>query len=140
MAVATERTNILILGAGPAGLGAAWRLQELGRSDWLCLEREAVPGGLARSFVDGAGFTWDLGGHIVFSRFGRFNRMLEEVLPNGYFQHERRAFVRLAGSFVPYPFQNNLHHLPPSVLLPALLLFSQSPLACQDRALKHLSA
>ena len=113
--MSAERVNILILGAGPAGLGAAWRLRELGRSDWLCLERDDAPGGLSRSFRDRAGFTWDLGGHIVFSRLERFNRMLEEVLPGGCLEHERRAFIRLAGSFIPYPFQSNLHHLPPAI-------------------------
>ena len=27
-------TRIVILGAGPTGLGAAYRLQELGHADW----------------------------------------------------------------------------------------------------------
>ena len=59
--------RILILGAGPTGLGAAWRLHELGHADWLLLERAPYAGGLAASFTDDAGFTWVVGGHVQFS-------------------------------------------------------------------------
>ena len=44
--------RFIIVGAGPTGLGAAWRLHELGQEDWLIVEAEAEAGGLARSFVD----------------------------------------------------------------------------------------
>ena len=57
----------LIIGAGPTGLGAAWRLDGRGVHDWLLLEGGLVPGGLARSVVDDHGFTWDLGGHVQFA-------------------------------------------------------------------------
>jgi protoporphyrinogen oxidase len=53
--------SALILGAGPTGLEAAWRLKELGNSDWLLLEAGFEAGGLAASFVDEHGFTWDIG-------------------------------------------------------------------------------
>ena len=48
-------TRILILGAGPTGLGAAWRLAELATDDWLLLEAAPQAGGLAASFVREAG-------------------------------------------------------------------------------------
>ena len=53
--------RVLVVGAGPTGLGAAWRLEELGCRDWQLLEAAATPGGLAASFVDDKGFTWDVG-------------------------------------------------------------------------------
>ncbi len=108
----TKRLDFLIVGAGPAGLGAAYRLHRLGSESWLVVEGQDGPGGLSRSWRDEAGFTWDLGGHIVFSKQQAFNRMLEEVLPGGLLRHERRAYVRLGGRDVPYPLQNNLHRLP----------------------------
>lgn len=43
-------TDLLVLGAGPAGLTAAWRAAARGLSVTL-LEREAVPGGMASSFT-----------------------------------------------------------------------------------------
>src|SRR5205085_1116871 len=54
--------DILILGAGPTGLGAAWRLDTLGARDWHLCEAAPAAGGLAGSVVDDHGFTWDLGG------------------------------------------------------------------------------
>jgi len=45
----TEEVPVLILGAGIAGLSAAWTLERAGFSDFLVLELEDVPGGTARS-------------------------------------------------------------------------------------------
>ena len=67
---------ILIIGAGPCGLGAAKKLVENGRADWELLEGQGVPGGLAASFVDDNGFTWDIGGHVQFSHYDYFDRLV----------------------------------------------------------------
>lgn len=106
--------RIVILGAGPTGLGAAERLQELGYSNWLLCERDSVPGGLARSFTDELGFTWDIGGHVVFSHYPEFTAMLDRVGSGfGWLRHEREAWIQCGGNWVPYPFQRNLHRLAP---------------------------
>lgn len=105
---------IVIIGAGPAGLGAALHLHRAGCRDWTVLERETVPGGLARSVTDPHGFAWDLGGHVVFSHYGLFSRLLDEWLgPEEWLWHERESWVRVRGRWVPYPFQNNIHRLGP---------------------------
>jgi UDP-galactopyranose mutase len=105
----------LIIGAGPTGLGAARRLAELDENDFLVLERSGHAGGLAASFRDGAGFTWDIGGHVVFSHYEYFDRLVEDVLGDEFLEHERIARVRMAGGWVDYPFQNNLRQLPPEL-------------------------
>jgi protoporphyrinogen oxidase len=106
-------TEFLIVGAGPTGLGAAWRLDALGHRDWLLTEGSGVPGGLARSVVDEHGFTWDLGGHVQFSHYDYFDALMDDLLgADGWLRHDREAWVRVAGCFVPYPFQLNLHRLP----------------------------
>jgi len=106
-------SRILILGAGPTGLGAARRLEELGHRDWLLLEGNGKAGGLASSFVDEKGFTWDIGGHVQFSHYEYFDRAMEEFLgKDGWLRHERESWVWMRDRFIPYPFQNNIRHLP----------------------------
>lgn len=98
--------RILILGAGPTGLGAARRLEELGHPDWLLLEGNDKAGGLASSFVDEKGFTWDIGGHVQFSHYAYFDRVMEELLgKDGWLHHERESWVWMRDRFIPYPFQ-----------------------------------
>ena len=63
------QVDYAIIGAGPTGLGAARRLSELGVANFIVLEKNAHPGGLAASFKDRQGYTWDIGGHVVFSHF-----------------------------------------------------------------------
>lgn len=103
--------RVLILGAGPTGLGAAYRLQELGHRDFFILEARDSPGGLAASYVDDQGFTWDLGGHVQFSHYGYYDDLLDKALDQDWLHHERESWVWIRGRFVPYPFQNNLRYL-----------------------------
>jgi protoporphyrinogen oxidase len=108
-------TSLLIIGAGPTGLGAAWRLAARGRRDWLLVEAEGEAGGLAGSVVDDHGFTWDLGGHVQFSHYDYFDDLMDELLgADGWHHHERESWVWVCNRFVPYPFQLNVHRLPPA--------------------------
>lgn len=106
------QVDYAIIGAGPTGLGAARRLEELGASNYVVLEKNAHPGGLASSRVDSAGYTWDIGGHVVFSHYEYFDNLLGELLGADQLRHQRKAYVRSHGAWVPYPFQNNIRHLP----------------------------
>jgi len=112
--MSAQQTEFLILGAGPTGLGAACRLQEEGQ-DWHLLEATPVFGGLASSWVDAQGFTWDIGGHVQFSHYDTFDRFMDRALgADGWLQHQRESWVWIRNRFVPYPFQNNLHRLDPA--------------------------
>ena len=103
--------DVLIIGGGPTGLGAACRLQENDR-DWHLLEGGDLFGGLASSFIDDKGFTWDLGGHVQFSHYDTFDRYMNEALgEDGWLTHQRESWVWIRKRWVPYPFQNNLHRL-----------------------------
>lgn len=108
--------KIIIIGAGPTGLGASCQLHARGFSDWHIFERNSHVGGLSASFVDGAGFTWDIGGHVLFSHYDYFDRVVDEALKGAWYEHQRESWVRLLGAWVPYPFQNNIRHLPPAAL------------------------
>lgn len=105
--------DYLILGGGPTGLGAATRLHAKG-ADWHLIEAQSYFGGLAASFKDEKGFTWDLGGHVQFSHYDTFDRFMDEALgQDGWLYHERESWIWIKSRFVPYPFQNNLHRLDP---------------------------
>ena len=109
-----ERTEVAIIGAGPTGLGAALRLLELGRRDFLLIDSAEEPGGLASSSVDARGFTWDCGGHVQFSHYAKFDEYMDLALPSEeWLWHERESWIWVKNRFIPYPFQNNLHRLDP---------------------------
>jgi protoporphyrinogen oxidase len=126
--VQSEATpKIAIIGAGPCGLGAGRELTRLGHRNWRIFERSAGAGGLASSVTDPQGFTWDHGGHVVFSHFGEFDRLLEEAMGDEVYQHERSSYIRFEGRWVPYPFQNNLRYLPPEVAYECILGLIEAP-------------
>jgi len=112
--------RILIIGAGPTGVSAAWRLNEHGHRNWRLVEATGEAGGLASSVVDDAGFTWDLGGHVLFSHWKYFDKLMREALGDAWVEHEREAWVWMRSRWIPYPFQNNIWRLPPNDLVACL--------------------
>ena len=112
--------RIVIIGGGPTGLGAANRLNELGHDNWVLLEAADTFGGLASSVVDPQGFTWDLGGHVLFSHYDYFDQLTDSLLGDAWLQHIREAWVRMRSRWVPYPFQNNIWRLPEDDLVECL--------------------
>ncbi len=108
------KVDFLVVGAGPTGIGAALNLARRGES-FLVVDSDNRPGGLAKSIVDPNGFTWDMGGHVQFSHYDLFDQFMDRALgEDGWLEHVRSSWIWIAGRFVPYPLQNNLHHLPAS--------------------------
>ncbi|MCX8086546.1 MAG: NAD(P)-binding protein [Rhodocyclaceae bacterium] len=60
----TRRVPLLIVGAGIAGLSAAWRLERAGLRDFLIYELEEAPGGNAR-FAENEVSAYPLGAHYL---------------------------------------------------------------------------
>src|SRR6476469_3660482 len=77
---ATTEPRIVIIGAGPTGLGAGYRLKELGYRNFQIYERSNQIGGLASSFTDSAGFTWDIGGHVMFSHYKYYDQCFDTLM------------------------------------------------------------
>lgn len=107
--------RVVVLGAGPTGLGAGYRLQEAGEQEWTIFEETDRVGGLSASFVDDSGFTWDIGGHVLFSHYSYFDKAVEQSLSGEYLKHLRECWVRIFNNWVPYPFQNNIRYLPENI-------------------------
>lgn len=106
-----RQPRIVIVGAGPTGLGAGYRLQELGYDDWVILEANDYVGGLATSFTDDAGFTYDIGGHVMFSHYQYYDDLVDKLMGGEYTELNREAWVWMENRFVAYPFQNNIRDL-----------------------------
>ena len=112
--------RIVIIGAGPTGLGAAYRFSEHNDSiannrEVIVLEMERQAGGLASSYRDDKGFLWDNGGHVVFSHYDYFTRVLKKAVTD-WNKRSRASYAYMMGSsgrrkFVPYPVQHNIHVL-----------------------------
>ena len=110
--VAQHGQHVVIIGAGATGLGCAYRLHELGWEHFHVYEHEQQVGGLARSIRDSQGFTWDIGGHILFSHYRYFDQLLQLTLQERWITHKREAWIWMLDRFIPYPFQQHLRHLP----------------------------
>ncbi len=122
-----QESHVLIVGAGPTGIGAAWRLHELAQRQmidpglsWLLAEQTAGAGGMAASVTDGEGFTWDLGGHIIYSHYRYFDDFVDQLVGGELLQHERRGWVWMRDRFIPFPIQRNIRNLPPDDLVRCL--------------------
>ena len=107
--------RVVILGAGPTGLGLAHRLAELGHADWDVYEASDHVGGLAATVTDPRGFRWDHGGHVMFSHYPYVDELVARMLGDDVERKIRRAFVWTHDRMVPYPLQHNIHRLPPDV-------------------------
>ena len=109
-----EKVQVLVIGAGPTGIGAAVRLRELG-VEHLVVDAGAVAGGMAASRPDAHGFIWDLGGHVIHSHFEDFDQVVQ-LSGAPMRQVERHGMVWMdgqdAGSMIPAPVQAQLERLP----------------------------
>ena len=113
--------RIVIIGAGPTGLAAGYRLRELGYDNWLMLEARDKVGGLASSEKSPNGFIYDIGGHVLFSHYEYFDRLFDKLMGDEYQLLLRESWVWMCERFLPYPFQNNIKYLPKEVVLECLL-------------------
>jgi protoporphyrinogen oxidase len=113
--------RIVIIGGGPTGLGAAYRLHELGYENWALYEKSDYLGGHACSHVDDHGFVWDEGGHVIFSHYPYFDKLVDDMLGAEENQLVRESWIVKDNSWIPYPFQNNLRYLPKSLQVSCLL-------------------
>lgn len=106
--------DIVIIGAGPAGLSAAIAAERDGK-DVVLLEAENTPGGLTRSFEQD-GYTFDCSGHLLHLRDPEALRLVEETTaPEDWNRVARNSVIYLGGTVIPYPFQMHLAYAPEQV-------------------------
>ncbi|MBI3977697.1 MAG: FAD-dependent oxidoreductase [Chloroflexi bacterium] len=96
-------TRTVVVGGGPAGLAAAYRLTEQLDHSALVIERAATPGGLAAGFRHGD-YTLDFGPHrLHLAADPAVLADLRRLLGDDLELQRRRGRIRLDGRDLPYP-------------------------------------
>lgn len=94
--------EVFVIGAGPAGLTAAYSLSKQGRPV-LVIERDPVyVGGISRT-VSYNGFHFDIGGHRFFSKSKEVVALWHEILPDDFIARPRLSRIYYDGKFFSYP-------------------------------------
>src|SRR4051794_41644683 len=96
-------TSVAVLGAGPAGLGAALALSRAG-VDVHVFERADLVGGLCRS-IDLWGEPVELGAHLLVRDDPTIDRLWTELIGDAHDRVPRRTSVLLGGRRYGYPFR-----------------------------------
>src|SRR5215813_3708905 len=93
--------DVVIMGAGPAGLAAGYALTLAG---WrvAVYEQAQQVGGLARTLIHD-GFRFDIGGHRWFTKKPELNHFLLELLGDELILVDRVSRIYYDGKFVSYP-------------------------------------
>jgi protoporphyrinogen oxidase len=107
---------VVILGGGLTGISTAVHL----RAPWVLFEREDRLGGHART-DEHDGWRFDKTGHWLHLRDAGVKQLVDEILPGQMTPIARRAKIFSHGLLTRFPFQANLHGLPPEVVKECLL-------------------
>lgn len=114
--------RVVILGAGPAGVGAAWKLRQLDRAEVTVLEQKATPGGIAGSF-DFGGMRVDFGSHRLHPATDpAIMADIKGLLGDDLRDRPRHGRIRLRGRWIHFPLkpQDLLLRLDPGFALGTL--------------------
>jgi protoporphyrinogen oxidase len=95
-------TDVLVIGAGPAGLTASYLLTKAGKRVTV-IERDAdLVGGISRT-VNYKGFLFDIGGHRFFSKSKEVVDLWKELLPDDFIERPRISRIYYKGRLYSYP-------------------------------------
>lgn len=94
-------STVTIIGAGPAGLTAAYEAAKLGLRPTV-LEADGQVGGLSRT-VDYRGYRFDIGGHRFFSKVPLINELWQEILQEDFMVRPRLSRIYYRERFFDYP-------------------------------------
>ncbi|MCF7799641.1 FAD-dependent oxidoreductase [Candidatus Babeliales bacterium] len=120
----SNNQNTLVLGAGLAGLSVAHYLDKNLVNKCKILEADNNIGGLCRSFKKDD-FTYDIGGHILFSKDNNLLQEIISLLGDNILQKRRKNEIWYKDRFIKYPFENGLDKLDKEEIFECLFSFLQ---------------
>ena len=91
-----SQPNIVVLGSGMAGFGAAHRLHAEGIVP-VMYDKNSYYGGHTASFRNGNGFLFDVGPHISFTKDTRVQELFADSVDQRYVDLSLRDDARRAG-------------------------------------------
>lgn len=97
-----SRLPVAIIGAGPAGLTAAYLIAKAQRPVIVFEADPVYVGGISRT-VSYKGFHFDIGGHRFFSKSKAVEDLWTEILPDGMLERPRISRILYRGQFLSYP-------------------------------------
>ncbi|HRV94763.1 MAG TPA: FAD-dependent oxidoreductase, partial [Anaerolineae bacterium] len=95
------KTDVAIIGAGPAGLTAAYQLTKAGLSV-IVLEKAALVGGISRT-ERYKGYHVDIGGHRFYTKIDAVNAFWHEVMGDDFLRRPRLSRIYYNRKFFHYP-------------------------------------
>jgi protoporphyrinogen oxidase len=101
--VRDDSLGTAVLGAGPAGLSAAYVLA-LGGHPGAVFEADGVVGGMAKT-TEFKGYRFDLGGHRFFTKLKPVERLWEEMLGDEFLTRRRLSRIYYHGRYFYYPLE-----------------------------------
>lgn len=102
MSSGAHTTDVAIIGAGPAGLTAAYLLGKQGFRVTVIEKDPHYVGGISRT-VEHQGFRFDIGGHRFFSKSQQVVDLWNEILPSDFIQRPRMSRIYYENKFYSYP-------------------------------------
>jgi protoporphyrinogen oxidase len=106
--------QVVIIGAGPAGLTAAFQLHKAGVASTI-LEADEQVGGISRT-AQRDGWRFDIGGHRFFTKVQPVEDLWHEILPDeDFLMRPRKSRIFYEGKYYDYPIKatNALKNLGP---------------------------
>jgi protoporphyrinogen oxidase len=97
----SQERKVVIIGAGPAGLTAAYELSKQ-NVPAVILEADTTVGGISRT-VNYKGYLFDIGGHRFFTKWDEVNRIWREVLGEKFLVRPRLSRIFYRKKFFYYP-------------------------------------
>jgi protoporphyrinogen oxidase len=95
-------TSVVCIGAGPAGLTAAYLLAKQGAQVTVLEQDPTYVGGISRTATY-KGFSFDIGGHRFFSKSAQVNALWTELLEKDFLDRPRKSRIYYRGKLFDYP-------------------------------------